>query len=145
MRCTFILVFVLFAFENGYSQSMHFSNLSWQAALAKARQEKKLLFVEMYTTWCTYCRQMERDVFAAKEAGDYYNTQFINVRYNALAGDGLQIRKSYALLGFPTFLYLDPNGIVIQKTAGFQPVNQFISNADSAVTIWLKQKSTHNN
>ncbi len=94
----------------------------------------------MYTNWCTYCKQMDQSTFSTKEAGDYYNEHFINIRYDALKTDGIQIRKSYALLGFPTFLYLDPNGSVLLKTAGFQEKEIFIRNGDSAVSVYKRKQ-----
>ena len=140
MKKLIVFLAITFTTTSSYSQSIQFSSISWRDALAKAKREHKPLFVEVYTTWCTYCRQMERDVFTVKETGDYYNTRFINVRYDALQSDGMQVRKNYALSGFPTFLYLDPDGLVLVKTAGFQPVNKFISNADSASQILIKRK-----
>lgn len=138
MKVLFIAVF-FFINATSYSQSIHFAPLSWRDALAKAKAENKMLFVEMYTTWCTYCKQMERDVFTLKETGDYYNEHFINVRYDAQKIDGIQIRKSYAMLGFPTYLYLNPEGLVILKTAGFQETKKFIANGDSAITLHTKK------
>ncbi len=83
---------------------------------------------------------MEQTVFTNGEAGDFYNKHFINVRYNAQLQDGISIRKSYALLGLPMFLYLDANGISILKTVGYQEKNTFIRNGDSALI--LRQNKT---
>ncbi len=98
-----------------------------------------MLFIEMFTNWCTYCRQMEQTVFPAEEVAVFYNQNFINVRYDALKKDGIEIRKSYALFGFPTFLYLDPNGLVLMKTAGFQNKETFISYGDAAISVLQKR------
>ena len=135
------LLLSLFFTSQADSQPVRFEQLSWQQALGKASKENKMLFVEMYTTWCTYCRQMEQNVFSTEEAGDFYNQHFINVRYDAQKSDGIQIRKSYALLGFPTFLYLDSKGLVVRKTAGYQSKEIFISNGDSAFILLQKKKS----
>ncbi len=136
----FVLSVMLLARAN--SQSVHFETLSWQQALGKARKENKMLFVEVFTSWCTYCKQMEHEVFTTDEAGNFYNQHFINVRYDALKSDGIQIRKSYALIGLPMFLYLDPNGLVVKKTVGFQNKETFIGNGDSAVSLLQKKQNT---
>ncbi len=140
MKQITVCLFLLFAAKNIHSQAIRFSSLAPRDALAKAKRENKPLFIDIYTTWCTYCRQMDRDVFTAKETGDFYNAHFINVRYDALQSHGIQIRKNYSLLGFPTFIYLDPDGLVLLKTAGFQPTEKFISNADSALGIQTRKK-----
>ena len=149
MKHLIIVLFLLIFITKTNSQSIHFEPISWQQALAKARQENKMLFVEMYTNWCVYCKKMEQTVFTNSEAGDFYNKHFINVRYNAQQSDGIQIHKSYALPGLPTFLYLDANGIAILKTAGYQEKETFIHNGDSALilqqnkTSVLKQKASN--
>lgn len=139
-----IVLFLLlssFFISHADSQPIRFEPISWQEALGKARKEHKMLFVEIYTTWCTYCRQMEQNVFSTKEAGAFYNQHFINVRYDAQKSDGIQILKSYAMLGFPTFLYLDPNGLVVKKTAGYQNIETFTSMGDSALLYLETSKS----
>ena len=131
-----IISFLFLAEAN--SQSIHFESLSWQQTLAKAKQEKKMIFVDMYTTWCTYCKQMDQNIFSTNEVGDFYNPHFINVRFDAMKNDGIQIRKSYRLLGFPTFLYLDATGRAVMKTAGYQEKEKFIKNGDSAFVLLNK-------
>ena len=140
-KITLTVLFLCLLAVNANSQLVHFEPLSWQQALGKARKENKMLFIEMFTTWCTYCRQMEQTVFPKAEVGSFYNQHFINVRYDAQKWDGVQIHKSYALPGFPAFLYLDPNGLLVLKTAGFQNKELFIKNADSAITLLQKKQS----
>lgn len=140
MKHLIIVLFLIIFITKTNGQSIHFEPISWQQALAKARDENKMLFVEIYTSWCVYCKQMEQTVFTNGEAGDFYNKHFINVRYNAQLQDGISIRKSYALLGLPMFLYLDANGISILKTVGYQEKNTFIRNGDSALI--LRQNKT---
>ena len=135
-----VLILLTSLTVNASSQSIHFEELTWQQALAKAKQQNKMIFVELYTTWCTYCRQMEQSTFLTNETGSYYNEHFINVKYDAQKGDGIQIRKSYTLLGFPTFLYLDANGVAIIKTTGYQNKEKFIQNGDSAFVLHQNKK-----
>ncbi len=125
--------------QKACSQSVHFEQLSWQQALAKAKKENKMLFIDVQTSWCSYCKQMDQNIFPLKEVGDFYNSHFINLKYDAQASDGIAIRKSYALLGFPTFLYLDANGMVLKKTAGYQTKDVFIQNAGNAVLLLQQQ------
>ncbi len=135
----FILCWLMTIPVNG--QSVQFERLSWRDALAKAKREHRMLFVEMYTPWCTYCRQMERSVFPAAEVGTFYNEHFINVRFDALTTDGKSIRNSYVLGGFPSLLYLDENGVVISKSAGYLGPEKMVKIAKDAFLRWKQQKS----
>lgn len=127
-----LLSVVFFLVDTSYGQ-IHFESLSWQQALGKARQENKMIFIDVYATWCTYCRQMDATTFLQPEVGDYHNEHFINLRYDALKTDGIAIRNSYRLLGFPTFLYLDPQGMVVKKTVGYQSKEQLLQNSQTAL------------
>ena len=126
MKRTILLLLLLLAATVMYSQQIQFEPLTWMQALAKARKEKKMIFIDVYTTWCTYCRQMDQQIFPLAEVGSFYNEHFINLKIDALKSDGVAIRKNYRLLGFPTFLYLDTDGMLIKRTAGYQDKNIFI-------------------
>jgi len=131
------LFIVVLSVTSAYSQ-IHFEQLSWQQALGKARQENKMIFIDVYATWCTYCRQMDATIFPLPEVGEYQNEHCINLRYDVLKADGIAIRNSYRLLGFPTFLYLDPQGMVVKKTAGYQSKEQLLQNSQSAFSLLAK-------
>lgn len=133
MKKVIILFIVSLLSLKIYSQAIRFEQLSLQQAFVKARLENKLIFIDVYTSWCGYCKQMDQNVFSSKEVGDFYNNHFINLKYDAQKGDGITIRRSYTLLGFPTFLYLDFNGRVVKKTAGYQEKDAFLQNADAAI------------
>ena len=136
-KLVLLLSVIFFLINTSYSQ-IHFEPLSWQQALGKARNENKMIFIDVYTTWCTYCRQMDAAVFSVPALGNYHNEHFINLKYDALKADGIAIRKSYTLPGIPAFLYLDPQGMVIKKTVGYQNKEQLLQNSQAALALFAK-------
>jgi len=134
MKKRILLLIVIFCSVSASYSQIHFEQLSWQQALGKARKENKMIFIDVYTSWCTYCRQMDSAVFSLAEVGDYHNEHFINLRYDALKADGISIRKSYTLPGVPAFLYLDPQGMVVKKTVGYQNREQLLQNSRDALS-----------
>ena len=50
-------------------------NLS--AVLKLAEKENKLVFIDVYATWCLPCKMMDRDVFTHQETADKINKNFI--------------------------------------------------------------------
>ena len=137
MKKFIFFLLIIFFTNTSYSQ-IQFEQLTWQQALGKAREENKMIFVDVYTTWCSYCKQMDAHIFPIKEVGDYHNEHFINLKIDAERGDGLVIRNSYRLLGFPTFLYLDSQGNVVRKVAGYQSKEQLLYNSMAALSQFTK-------
>ena len=45
----------------------------WKKVIKKAKKEKKLIFVDCYTSWCGPCKMLAKDVFTRDEVADYFN------------------------------------------------------------------------
>ncbi len=86
--------------------------------LEKAAAEDKLVFVDFYTTWCLPCRLMDEDVFPDRRLGDFMNENFINYKVNAEKGNGVNLSTLYNISAFPTLLFLDQNGKVLERKLG---------------------------
>jgi len=116
------------------SNGIEFKKDSWNAILAEAKAEDKLIFVDAYTTWCGPCKKMDRDVFVNMEVGSFYNSMFINVKIDMEKGEGIKLARDYNVNAFPTFLFIDGNGKLMHRTAGFHSVNQFIALGNEAIS-----------
>lgn len=86
-----------------------------QAAAVKAN---KPIFMDVYTTWCGPCKFMTSTIFPAKAAGDYMNATFINTKFDAEKGEGIELAKKYVVKGYPTMLILDSNGKELGRVVG---------------------------
>ena len=47
---------------------IQFDEGSFTEVLTKAKQEKKMVFMDCYTSWCGPCKMMTEEVFPQKEA-----------------------------------------------------------------------------
>ena len=54
---------------NVFSQGIQFETGSWKEVLQKAKQENKLIFVDLYTTWCGPCKKMAAETFPSRSWG----------------------------------------------------------------------------
>lgn len=86
--------------------------------LEKAKDQNKLVFVDIYTTWCGPCKMMDKNVFSDKKIGDFFNDNFISVKVDAEKGNGKNIAAIYEVIGYPTLLFLDENGRILEKKIG---------------------------
>ncbi len=81
----------------------------WKKIVRKAKKEKKLIFVDCYTSWCGPCKMLARDVFTLDSVGDYFNRHFVNVKLDMEKdADGVMLKKRYEVKAFPTLLFIDP-------------------------------------
>jgi thiol:disulfide interchange protein len=52
----------------------------WVKAVEAARSSDKLLFLDIYATWCGPCKYLENNVYTDENLGEYYNVSFINLK-----------------------------------------------------------------
>lgn len=114
------------------AQGIEFEH-NFNTALEKAKKENKMIFVDFYTSWCGPCKAMSADVFPQKEAGDYFNKEFVNVKVQCDdKGEGVELGKKYNVMAYPTLMFLDKDGNTVHSTAGGQSVRGLIELAKIA-------------
>lgn len=100
--------------------------MTWAQVKAKALKEKKMIFFDAYATWCGPCKYMDNSVYTQKAAGDYYNTNFINVKMDMEAGEGISLSEEFNISAYPTFLFFSPEGKLVHKYVGGMEVEEFV-------------------
>ncbi len=117
-----------------FGEGIRFEQGSWAQVVSKARQERKLIFVDIYTTWCGPCKMMDKKLFPHPEAGKKYNTHFINYKIDAEKGEGIDIADRYHVKAYPTNLFIDPETEEVVYTAlGYCELTEFLHRADVAI------------
>ena len=86
----------------------NFQKLTLDEACTKAKAEKKLIFVDLYTSWCAPCKMMADKVFPDVKLGAFMNERFVCVKYDTGADkDGSELAKKFNVQAYPTFLILN--------------------------------------
>ncbi|WIO73526.1 thioredoxin family protein [Porticoccaceae bacterium LTM1] len=109
-----------------FAEGMTFFYGSFDEALAKAKAEQKLLFVDVYTDWCGPCKMMANNVFPSKGVGDFYNQNFINYKVDAEKEQGPELIERYPAEGYPTYWFINGNGKLVKSKAGAMSAQLFI-------------------
>lgn len=137
MNKTFISICTLLVWLNvtsAFSQTNEgiiFQNISLRKALNLAQQEKKLVFIDCYTTWCGPCKKLSSEVFTKKEIGDYFNQSFICLKMD-MDREGANVKSKYDIRAYPSLLFLDHQGTVIHKIIGYRPYKILLEEAKKA-------------
>ncbi len=97
--------------------------VSWRAfgpeAFADAGREGKPVLLSISTPWCRPCREMDREVYADPEIAALIESSFVPVRAD---GDRRpRVRDRYTMGGFPSTVFLTPDGEVLTGGTLFEP------------------------
>ncbi len=136
MKFVVLLSLISVAATAGEPAGIQFEHGAWQEVLEKARSTDRLIFIDVYTSWCGPCKQMAADVFPRADVGGLFNQSFINYKIDAEKGEGVQIAGSFNVKAYPTYLFVDGNGQLIYRSSGAMPVQRFLQEAQVA----LKEK-----
>lgn len=106
---------------------------SYDNVLSLAQAQNKPIIVDFYTTWCAPCKWLEQDVFEQKQVSNYYNKNFINYKVNAEDFDGVELAQKFKVQGFPTIVFLNQAGDVINTHTGNTTPSNFMNLGRDAV------------
>ena len=101
-----------------------FASLSYEDALARARREKKLVFVDVYTDWCGFCKKLDREVFTDSDVARAAS-RFVAIRVNAEKG-GEAVAARFGVRGYPTLLFVDADGELVEKVEGYLDADELV-------------------
>ncbi|MFB0907631.1 MAG: thioredoxin family protein, partial [Spirosomataceae bacterium] len=116
----FPIVFItsLSAFAQEEQKGIQFIENDWKLAQSTAKESEKSIFIDIYTTWCKPCKQMDKFVFTKKEVGNRFNGTFVNLKIDAESEIGKKIAANYGVLSYPTYVFTTYEGELIYKVKG---------------------------
>ena len=126
----FFLILSLITYSLANAQGIQWQTGSFESILIKAKTQKKLIYVDIYTTWCTPCKQMDAEVFTNANVGKIFNDNFINYKIDGEKGEGRDLVEYFELDSYPTSMFIDGDWNVIQKLEGFRPVERLLEAAE---------------
>lgn len=106
----------------------------WKKIVKKAKKEKKLIFVDCYTSWCGPCKMLAKDVFTQDAVADYFNQTFVNAKFDMEKdADGVILKDQFGIKAFPTLVFVDPaTQQVVHKMVGAGKADWLLAGAKAA-------------
>jgi thiol-disulfide isomerase/thioredoxin len=111
------------------NRSINFEHGSFAESVAKSKATGKPIFFDAYTSWCIPCQMMLKQVFTVDSVADYFNTHFINVKFDMEKGEGISLSKQLMVNVYPTFFILDTKGEELFRIVGSRTVTQMMGDA----------------
>lgn len=130
----FIMLMTVFAVD-AQNRSINFEQTKeWKKVVKKAKKEKKLIFVDCYTSWCGPCKMLATNVFTQDAVADYFNTHFVNAKYDMEKDtDGVLLKTQFGVKAFPTLVFVDPaTQEVVHRLVGAGTADWLIAGAKAA-------------
>ena len=57
--------------------------VTFEEALQLNKKKPRMIFVDIYTDWCGWCKRMDRETFANSDVASYINKKYYAVKLNA--------------------------------------------------------------
>lgn len=113
---------------------------SWKEGMKIAKESNKKVIVSLYTDWCGWCKKMESSTFSHEVVAQYINDNYVAIKFDAEQAESEEYQgKSYSYrrggrrgyhtlaarltngrLSYPSTVFLDENGAIIQAIPGYQ-------------------------
>ena len=145
-----LLVFLIAQRHSSFSQaavpaenkSLEIHWLSFQDAIRKNEKEPKKIFIDVYTSWCGWCKRMDATTFRDPRTIEYINKKYYAVKLDAETKDTIHFKdhdfffhpeyKANELaaslmsnrMSYPTSLYLDETFTLLSPVPGYLTPDQ---------------------
>lgn len=138
MKKFFSIAIMLMAVMAAGAQT-DFRHISLDEAAKAAKAEGKLIFIDVYTSWCGPCKMMANQTFPQKLVGDYMNKTFVCVKFDAEKGEGVDVAKLFDVKAYPTFIVATADKTELNRVLGYYEGPKFVEKLQQCVNPKILQ------
>ncbi len=108
------------------------TTLQWQSfnqAMKTVGASGKYVFIDVYTDWCGYCKQLDATTLKSYSVVAELSRNFISVKLNAESSEQViwkgvkmtaqELSAQWGVEGFPTLIFLNSKGDIVGSFASF--------------------------
>lgn len=99
----------------------------------QARKENKLIFIDAYTDWCGWCKELDKLVFSTRAIGDTMSKHFIATKLEMEKDSiGILLTRKYGTNAYPTAIILDAGGNLVSLIEGYNEAGEYAQRLSDA-------------
>lgn len=109
--------------------------MTFSEGLQVAAKTHKPLLVDVYTSWCGWCKRMDATTYKDPKVIQALNESFVLVKLNAESNRAIKYKdasterevanETWGVSGYPTTMFLKADGEVISPLPGYVPAENF--------------------
>ncbi|MFC0262147.1 thioredoxin family protein [Fontibacter flavus] len=123
--------------------------LTFEEAAAKTAENPKMVFVDVYTDWCGWCKKMDKETFTDPAVIDFINENFYAVKMNAedtkrkFSFKGKEyteatMSRAMRVSSYPNFVIMDATMENITQYPGYRQPDPFLKGLTGIVARFNK-------
>ena len=123
--------------------------LAFDVATQQAAKQGKHLIVDIYTTWCGWCKVMDRQTYGDPQVSAYLTENFVLAKVNGESSAKLhwkgkelterQFAKEVGVSGYPATYFMKPDAELLGGVAGYIKSPDFMTYARYVHTKWYER------
>ena len=135
MKKIFLVLLLLAAYSTGVSAK----DPQWKKfneGITEAKKSGKKILIDVYTDWCKWCKEMDKNTYADKNISAYLKKNFVIIKLNAEGNEKImyegksitpqEFAQGMGVDGYPATLFLKSDGKPITLLHGYSTPDQFI-------------------
>ena len=125
---------IVLLFNSALTQAqVNWISNDWDQAKANASESQKMIMMDCYTTWCGWCKVMDKETFGNAEVAAYLQNNFVCLKMDMEKGAGVKLAMKYGVSGFPTILVFNSKAQLIYRSTGYLKPEPFLKAMKEAV------------
>ena len=128
-----VLATLLFA-----THSLAGEKLKWRSfndGMAEAKKSGRKVMIDVYTSWCGWCKKMDKDTYSDATVADYLNKKYVAIKLDAESSNSLlyqgkpyterELAEAFGVNGYPSIIFLNETGEPITVYPGYADAGKF--------------------
>ena len=114
-----------------------YAEIKWEKDLAtaikKAKSKNLPIMIDISTDWCSWCKELDKNTYANEKVIETAK-KIVSVKLNPeTSEEGEEIAKKYGVKGYPTILFINADGFVLENVGGYVEGEKFVPYMKNAI------------